>query len=97
MTGGPSRWVQSRAFSLRFLAASQATDPPKAQDQGPRGPRAARDGNRTPAFARKCNFPGLECGELRMWGLAPITSHGTEGFRCVACARIANHGRLGVP
>ena len=83
----------TQSIQLKILAASQATDPPKAQDQGPRGPRAARDGNRAPAFATKCHLPDLERGELRMWGPHLITSHGTEGFRCVTCARIANHKR----
>ena len=72
---------------LKILAAFGATDPPKAQDQGHRSPRAVRDGSRAPACARKCHLPDLERGELRMWGPRLITSHKTERFRSITCAR----------
>ena len=80
-----------QGIQLKILAAYQATDPPKAQDQAPRGPRAGRSWNRAPACARKCHLPTLERGELRLWGHRLIISHGTEGFRCITCARVANH------
>ena len=66
---------------------------PKAQDQPPRGPRAGQGWNRAPAGPRKCHLPTLERGELRVWGHHLITSHWTEGFRCITCARVANHKR----
>ena len=28
-----------------------------------------------------------------MWGRHLIAPHGTEGFRCISCARVANHKR----
>ena len=81
-----------QGIQLRILTAAQATDPPRTQDQGPRG-RTARASGRTAACPRKCRLPTLQSGELRMWGHHLITSHGTEGFRCISCARIANHRR----
>ena len=57
-----------QGIQLKILTASQATDPPKAQDQPPRGPRAGRGWNRAPACPRKCHLPTLECGELKVWG-----------------------------
>ena len=69
----------------------QATDPPKAQDQPRRGPRVSRGWNRPPACPRKCHLSSLECGKLKVWGPHLITSRGTEKFRCITCARVANH------
>ena len=65
-----------QGIQLKIFAASQATDLPKTRDQGPRGPRVACGGNRAPACWR---FPILDCRELRVWGLHPITSHGRKG------------------
>ena len=78
---------------MKILAASQASDPPKAPDRAPRGQRASRNQGRTQACPRRCHLPTLGHGELRMWGPHLITSHGTEGFRCITCARVANHKR----
>ena len=85
--------AEIQSIQLKILAASQAMDPPKAQDQAPRGPRADRGWGRTTACARKCHLPTLECGELKMWGPRLIASHGTERFRCITCARVANHNK----
>ena len=81
-----------QGIQLRIFTAAQATDPPRTQDQGPRG-RTARASGRTAACPRKCHPPTLQSGELRMWGHHFIAPHGTEGFRCISCARIANHKR----
>ena len=78
---------------LKIFAASQATDPPKAQDQAPRGPRAARGWGRATTCARKCHLPTLECREFGVWGPHLVASHGTEELRCITCARVANHSR----
>ena len=80
-----------QSTQLKILAASQATDPPKAQDQAPRGPRAARTWSRAPAGTRKCHLPTLVNGKLKVGGPHLLTSHGTERFGCITCARIANH------
>ena len=77
-----------QGIQLKMFTASQASDPPKAQDQAPRGPRAARGCGRAPPCARKCHLPTLERGELRMWGPHFFAPHGTEGYRCITCARM---------
>ena len=81
------------SIQLRILTASQATDPPKAQGQAPRGPHATRGCGRAPPSARKCHLPTLERGELRMRKPHLIGPHGTEGYKCSTCARVANHKR----
>ena len=81
-----------QGIQLRILTAAQATDPPRTQDRGPRG-RTARANGLSPASHRKCHLPTLQTGELRTWGPHLIASHGTEGFRCITCARVANHKR----
>ena len=81
-----------QGVQLKVLTAVQSTDPPRTQDRGPRG-RAARTGDPCPASRRKCHLLTLQAGELRTWGPHLIAPHGTQGFRCVACARVANHKR----
>ena len=51
-----------QGIQLRIFTASQASDPPRAQDQAPRGAHAARGCGRAPPCARKCHLPTLECG-----------------------------------
>ena len=48
------------------------------------GPRPA-PGSATP--------PTLERGKLKMWGPHLTAPHGTEGHKCITCARVANHKR----
>ena len=81
----------TQSIQLRIHTASQASDPPKAQDQAPRGPHAARGCGRAPPCARKCHPPHPENGELKMRGPHLIAPHGTEGYRCITCAKVANH------
>ena len=52
-----------------------------------------RTSGQTPACHRKCHLPTLQSGEVRMWGRHLIAPHGTEGFRRISCARVANHKR----
>ena len=80
-------------IQLRILTVAQETNPPRTQDRGPQG-RSARPGRQIPACLRKCHLPTLQRGELRIWGrhLSPSTAS-TEGFRCISCARVANHKR----
>ena len=80
-------------IQLRILAAAQATDPPKAQGHAARRPRAGPGRSQAQACTRRCHLPILEEGELRMWGPHLIKASGTEGFRCISCARVANHKR----
>ena len=84
-----------QSIQLKILTASQASDPPAAQDQAQRGPGTARGRGRAPPRPRKCHLPTLECGELRVWGPHITAPHGTEGYRCITCARIANHKGAG--
>ena len=90
LPGGLLKWPPSsqKGFDLlRGLLGDQG----EALDQAPRGPRAARGRGRAPPCARKCHLPILERGELRMWGPHFIAPHGTEGYRCITCARVADH------
>ena len=48
---------------LRILAASQATEPPKAQDRTARGPCASPGKGRATSCARRCHLPSLENGK----------------------------------
>ena len=80
-----------RGIQLKILTASQASDPPKAQDRAQRGPDAARGRGHGPPRPTKCHFPTMERGELRVWGPHFIAPHGTEGYRCITCARVADH------
>ena len=83
----------TQIIQMKVLAPSQAYDPPKAPDGAPRGQRISRSQGRTQTCPTRCHLPTLEHGELRMWSHHLITSHGTEGFRCITCARLANHKR----
>ena len=80
-----------RSIQLKILTVSQASDPPKAQDRAQRGPDAARGRGHGPPRPKKCHLPTLERGELRVWEPHPNAPHGTEGHRCITCARVANH------
>ena len=81
-----------QGIQLRVLTAVQDADPRGSQEEGSRA-RAARAANPMPASRRKCHLPSLQAGEMRTWGPHLIAPHGTQGFRCVACARVANHRR----
>ena len=85
-----------QGVQLKVLTAVQDTDPRGTQDRGPRA-RAARAADPVPASRKKCHLPTLQAGDLRTWGPHLIAPHGTQGFRCVACARVANHKRARGP
>ena len=87
------RMAAIQGIQLKILTASQASDPPRTQDRAQRGPGAARGSGHGPARPRKCHFPTLEPGELRLWGPHLFAPHGSEGYRCIACGRTANHKR----
>ena len=80
-----------QGIQLKILTASQASDPPRTQDRAQRGPGAARGRSNGPPRPRTCHPPTLEPGELRVWGPHLIAPHGTEGYRCITCAKVANH------
>ena len=82
-----------QGIQLKILTASQASDPPRTQDRAQRGPGAARRRSHGPPRPRKCHLPTLEPVELRVWGPHLIAPHGTEAYRCITCARVANHKR----
>ena len=77
---------------LRILTAAQEADPQGTQGRSPQA-RSARPAGPAHAGRRKCHLPTLQPGEMRTWGPHLIAQHGEEGFRCVACARVANHKR----